>query len=114
MASTLGRKRSGAAHLPSRRRHEFHPRLENLEDRCLMSSGSYLQTDLVSDIAGMAPNTDPSLVNPWGLVFNPTGAFWVSDNGTGLSTLYNGTGQPFPVNTPLIVTIPTPEGGESP
>ena len=56
------------------------------------SSGFYQQTNLVSDIAGVALFTDPNLVNPWGLSHNPTGPWWISDNGTGLSTLYNGNG----------------------
>lgn len=51
----------------------------------------YRQTNLVSDIPGMALVTDPSLVNPWGMAASATGPWWVSDNGTNLSTLYNGT-----------------------
>src|SRR5262249_12869908 len=42
------------------------------------------------------------LVNPWGLVFNPNAFVWVSDNGSGVSTLYDGTGAP----QSLVVTIP--------
>jgi hypothetical protein len=34
--------------------------------------------------------TDAHLVNAWGLVQRPNGPFWVSDNGTGFSTLYTG------------------------
>src|SRR6185437_12676266 len=44
---------------------------------------------LVSDQAGVAPNTDPDLVNPWGLSYQPGGPAWVSDQGTSLSTLYD-------------------------
>jgi uncharacterized protein (TIGR03118 family) len=47
---------------------------------------------LVSDGATAAGLTDPSLVNGWGLVAGPTTPWWVSDNGTGMSTLYSGTG----------------------
>jgi uncharacterized protein (TIGR03118 family) len=95
--------------------------LERLEDRCLLSGNSFLQTNLVSDIPGLADNTDPHLHNPWGLVASPTGPWWVSDNvhdfagqahGMGVSTLYNGAGQPFPVGHPLVVNIPT--GSASP
>jgi len=46
---------------------------------------------------------DPNLVNGWGLAFFPTGPFWVSDNGTGLSTLYDHSGS----IQGLVVTIPT-------
>jgi uncharacterized protein (TIGR03118 family) len=70
----------------------------------------YQQTNLVSDIAGVALFTDKNLVNPWGLSHNPTGPWWVSDNGTGLATLYNGNGRKFPVGSPLVVTIAPPLG----
>jgi len=46
---------------------------------------------LVSDQPGVAPVTDPDLVNAWGLSSGPTTPWWVSDNGTNLSTLYRGT-----------------------
>lgn len=59
--------------------------------------------NLVSNQTGKAKNTDPNLVNAWGLSQSGTGPIWVSDNGTGLSTLYaQGTGQ---VQS-LVVTIP--------
>jgi uncharacterized protein (TIGR03118 family) len=47
---------------------------------------------LVSDQPGVAPVTDPDLVNAWGLTSSPASPWWVSDNGTNLSTLYNGAG----------------------
>jgi uncharacterized protein (TIGR03118 family) len=46
---------------------------------------------LVSDQPGVAPVTDPDLVNAWGLTSGPTTPWWVSDNGTNKSTLYKGT-----------------------
>jgi uncharacterized protein (TIGR03118 family) len=55
-------------------------------------SNSYRVTPLVSDQPGVAPNTDPNLVNAWGLTSSATSPWWVSDNGTDLSTLYNGAG----------------------
>jgi len=70
----------------------------------------YSVTNLVADVPGVAANTDPNLVNPWGISFSTTSPFWISDNGTGLSTLYNGTG----ATIPLVVTIPTPPGGAPP
>jgi uncharacterized protein (TIGR03118 family) len=70
----------------------------------------YFQTNLVSDIPGLAKFTDPNLKNPWGITHSATSPFWVSDNGSGKSTLYNGAGQPFPVGSPLVVTIPPPPG----
>jgi uncharacterized protein (TIGR03118 family) len=73
-------------------------------------SQGYAQTNLVSDIPGLAQYLDPDLVNPWGLAAGPTSPMWVSDNHSGLSTIYNGSGQ----KQGLVVTIPPPAGGASP
>jgi uncharacterized protein (TIGR03118 family) len=75
---------------------------------------AYVQTNLVSDIANLAAFTDPNLKNPWGIASSATSPFWVSNNGTGTSTLYNGAGQPFPVGSPLVVTIPALPSGTPP
>src|SRR5882672_3724904 len=69
----------------------------------------YTQTNLVSDLAGQATNRDGNLVNPWGLARSPGSPWWVSNNGTGTSTLYNGSGAAFPTTSPLVVTIPPPK-----
>jgi uncharacterized protein (TIGR03118 family) len=76
--------------------------------------GMFQVTNLVSDVAGQAANTDPNLVNAWGLArsANMTAPFWISDNHTGVSTLYDGTGKPFPTASPLVVTVPPPPGAE--
>jgi uncharacterized protein (TIGR03118 family) len=74
------------------------------------SQGFYQQTNLVSDLPNVAKFQDPNLVNPWGLSHSSTSPWWVSDNGTGVSTLYNGQGQAFPLGSPLVVTIPPPAG----
>jgi uncharacterized protein (TIGR03118 family) len=74
----------------------------------------YTQTNLVSNIAGQAPVTDPNLQNPWGLVASPAGSpWWVSDNNNGVSTLYSisGTGASLAasiveINGNGIVTVP--------
>jgi uncharacterized protein (TIGR03118 family) len=63
---------------------------------------TFIQTNLVSDIPGLAANTDANLKNPWGIANSATSPFWVADQVTGVSTLYNGAGTP---NT-LVVTIP--------
>ncbi len=53
----------------------------------------YKQTNLVSDLPGMAPVTDPNLKNPWGLTRSPNGSpWWINNNGTGTSSLYTGAG----------------------
>jgi uncharacterized protein (TIGR03118 family) len=73
--------------------------------------GGYSQTNLVSDVAGLAAHTDANLKNPWGLVHGPASPWWVADNGTGVSTLYNGSGETVLVmGSPLVVTIPPPAG----
>src|SRR5919112_3337680 len=71
--------------------------------------GSYVETPVVSDQPGMAPVTDPNLVNPWGIAFGPDTPLWVANNGTSTSTLY-GT-NPAPAKQPLVVTTqPGPTG----
>lgn len=62
----------------------------------------YVQTNLVANVSGMAPVTDPSLVNPWGLTRGSGTPWWVADANTGVSTLYNGVG----TKQALTVTIP--------
>src|SRR5438445_5011693 len=76
-----------------------------------IARGSFRQTNLVSDVPGLAPLTDPNLKNPWGLSSSSGSPLWVSDNNAGVTTLYNGAGQPvFPRGEPF-VTIPAPDGG---
>ena len=76
--------------------------------------GFYQQTNLVSDLPNIAQVQDTNLVNSWGLSHGPTSPWWVSDNGTGVATLYNGNGTPVnplpPGTPPLVVTIPVPAG----
>jgi uncharacterized protein (TIGR03118 family) len=68
---------------------------------------SYHQTNLVSDLPGMAQLTDPDVVNPWGLAASPTSPVWVANNGTGKATLYRGFVDGSPIaKVPLVVSIP--------
>ena len=60
------------------------------------------QVNLVSDTPGLAAHTDPNLINPWGISSSPAGPFWVSNQGSGTSTLYNSAGVP----QSLVVTVP--------
>src|SRR5262249_21994594 len=55
---------------------------------------SYHVQNLVSDGSIAADHTDPLLINAWGLAASPAGPWWVADNETDVSTLYNGSGQP--------------------
>src|SRR5579862_1453488 len=66
---------------------------------------AYQVTPLVSDISGAAAVLDPVLQNAWGVAFSPAGSpFWVNDNATGCSTLYDGAG----AKVPLQISIPLP------
>jgi len=53
---------------------------------------TYLQHNLVSDLPGIADHTDPNLINPWGIAFGPTTPFWIADNHTSASSIYDGNG----------------------
>lgn len=70
---------------------------------------AYKQTNLVSDGAVTAKVMDPQLKNPWGIAAIPGAPFWISDNATGVSTLYDGKGD----IVPLTVKIPPPSGAAS-
>jgi len=63
---------------------------------------TYSWSNFQSDIPGVALHTDSNLVNPWGLAASSGGTLWVSDNGTGVSTLYRQDGS----KVSLVVTIP--------
>ena len=68
---------------------------------------AYTVTPLVSDQLGAAPVHDTNLVNAWGLAASATSPWWVANNGTSTSTLYNGnTGQPVP----LVVSVGVDSG----
>jgi uncharacterized protein (TIGR03118 family) len=65
--------------------------------------GGYFQTNLVSNTAGVATTTDRQLLNPWGISILPGQDFWVANNNSGTSTLYDSSGNK---DTALVVTIP--------
>jgi uncharacterized protein (TIGR03118 family) len=69
-------------------------------------NAGFVQTNLTSDIPGLAANLDPNLKNPWGMSFSPTSPFWSSNQVTGTSTLYTGAGTPLS----LVVTVPPTTG----
>jgi uncharacterized protein (TIGR03118 family) len=69
----------------------------------------FTQTNLVSDLAGEAAHQDTNLVNPWGIVIAAGAPIWIADNGTGLSTVYSGSGNILP----LVVKVAPPGGGSS-
>src|SRR5262245_34254857 len=82
--------------------------LESLESRCMLSTAGLLQQrNLVSDQPGVAEIRDPNLINPWGISESPNGgAFWLSDNRTGLSPPYLGDLAGSPISHLFDVSIP--------
>ena len=74
------------------------------------AAAQYKRLDLVSNVPGRALHKDPNLINGWGLAFFSNSPFWVSDTGTGLSTLYGPGGK----TVPLVVTVPSAKGGNVP
>jgi uncharacterized protein (TIGR03118 family) len=68
-----------------------------------LAAQQYTVTPLVADQSGVAAATDPNLVNPWGLSRSSASPWWASDNGTGVATLYDGTG----AAKSLVVVVPT-------
>ena len=81
----------------------------------LAQQAGYSQTNLVSNIAGVGTTTDPQLLNPWGISVLPGQDFWIADNNSGVSTLYDQNGNE---DNGLIVAIPgassNPNGNCSP
>jgi uncharacterized protein (TIGR03118 family) len=73
------------------------------------AAAQYQLTNLVSNQVGTVKRIDPLLVNAWGLAYGPTGPFWISDEGSGWSTLYDGNGN----KQGLDVLVPT-AGGDGP
>jgi len=74
----------------------------------------YVVTPLTSNLPNVAPNQDPVLQNAWGVAFTPGASpFWIADNATGCSTLYDGAGVPAGGPPPLKVAIPLPGGTPS-
>jgi uncharacterized protein (TIGR03118 family) len=81
----------------------------------LGQQSGYMQTNLVSNVAGVGKTNDPQLLNPWGISYIPGQDFWVANNNSGTSTLYDAQGNK---DTALVVTIPgaahNPNGNCSP
>jgi uncharacterized protein (TIGR03118 family) len=72
----------------------------------LVSSLALAQYTATTLVKNTGKKGDKQLINPWGLVYGPGGPFWLSDQGSGLSTLYDGNG----VKQSLVVSIPPSSG----
>jgi uncharacterized protein (TIGR03118 family) len=75
-----------------------------------VEAASFVQTNLVSDVAGLAQLTDTALKNPWGVSESATSPFWISDQGTAQSTLYTVHGTTLVSESTLSVTTSGPTG----
>lgn len=77
---------------------------------CLFAT-SYVQTNLVSDLSTVgAVTVDPNLTNPWGMSFSSTSPYWISNQASGTSTLYNGAGAKTAITVTVGPSTPTPAG----
>ena len=85
------------------------PAVERLESRQLLSGDAAVQHGPGNCFrwsrAGHAHTIDANLLNPWGVAFAPGAEFWISDNNSGKSTLYDGTG------TALSLVVNVPDAG---
>ncbi len=81
----------------------FRPALECLEERSLLDAGGFVQVALASDIPGVAPHTNPQLLNPWGFAETPDGRFIISANGSGEQLTLNARGAKV---APAIIDAP--------
>src|SRR6476646_4271552 len=100
-------------HVASRhqRPHNRHTRLtlEPLERRAMLAATGFMETNLASDIMGVAENTDKDLINPWGFFVTADGQFRISANGAGNSPLLNDDG----VELGRAAVIPPPGGSSN-
>jgi uncharacterized protein (TIGR03118 family) len=72
---------------------------------------AFIQTNIVSDIPGLAAITDPNLKNPWGLFRSAGSPWWVNDQGANVATLYTTPAGGTPTQNSLVVTMPGPTTG---
>jgi uncharacterized protein (TIGR03118 family) len=76
-------------------RQNYYRFLALLAPLCLAAGqvrADYLETNLISNEAGVAPITDPNLIDPWGVAFSGTSPLWVSNQGSSTATVYKITG----------------------
>ncbi len=76
----------------------------------VLSASTFDQTNLVSSVPGLAAHTDPNLIDPWGVAFAGASPFWISNQNSGTTTLYDGAGNLIQVGGNPAITIP---GGAS-
>jgi uncharacterized protein (TIGR03118 family) len=82
--------------------------LDDNQLAAIVAGADFQVVGKIADQSGVAPVTDPDLVNPWGLASAPGGPLWAANNGTGTSTVYDNA--TF-AKLALTVNIPAPGGG---
>lgn len=83
------------------------PLVEALERRQLLSATTgFVEHNLVSDIPGLAPNTDHNLINPWAFSETSAGQFRIAANGSGRAILADADGKKSGAD----IIIPPPAG----
>lgn len=95
--------------MPDSEPHSHH----NADHHQPQNTTVYTQTNLVSDGSVPAATISDNLINPWGISHPPTGPFWVSDNGIGLTTIYDGAGNIVPVAGQQAITVAAPLGQDT-
>src|SRR5262245_50458716 len=74
----------------------------------------FAEKNLVSDGFVPATHVDSNLINPWGVAITPKGPFFVANNGMGVATSYNRTGNPLKIHGNPAITVATPPGQTTP
>ena len=70
-----------------------------------LAVAQYTMKALVKN-SGTGKHVDPQLINAWGLTYAPSNPFWISDAGSGFTTIYDATG----VKQGSGITIPPASG----
>jgi uncharacterized protein (TIGR03118 family) len=78
------------------------------------ADGGYVQTNLVSNTPGVAQQTDPNLINPWGIALSATSPFWIANQGAGDATVYKVTGTAGTTSSGTLLTVGVPNIGAAP
>ncbi|HEX3685580.1 MAG TPA: TIGR03118 family protein [Bryobacteraceae bacterium] len=77
---------------------------------CALFASEFDQTNLVSSVPGLAAHQDSNLIDPWGVAFSPTSPFWMANQNSATTTLYDGSGNLIEIGGNPAITIP---GGAS-